>query len=323
MSGTATSERIKVLVITAEAAVKAGELQKAADALRNATQLDPDDASVKQQWAALRQLESGEAVVEVVRRHLISGHEDDGRRALQMLQTKQVSSQDALELTNLLMDTAASTPLLDSLTGRLLSHNISARKGVATRMSKNATEVFELMLERGEESFAALANMLLEEVAWANGKAQATAQKDVFRLCVATLIEAGAEHLERVMRCIARLLSAAPDTMANLIDADVVDAIVSCLDIRQPATLRSQAVLATSKMLEATKQQGEELFSSFITERMSKHTNNDFITVFSAAAAVFPIIPAVAAKLFLTEGFIQQLVPNLERNWEDGAAGGR
>ena len=125
------------------------------------------------------------------------------------------------------------------------------------------------------------------------------------------------------MRCIARLLTAAPDTVSSIVDAEVLDAILSSLDIRLAAPLRAQAMLATSKLLEATKEEGEKQFSQFIMGRASKQTNDDLIIVFSAAAAVFPVIPAVAARLFLTDGLVQQLVPNLERNSEDGAAGKR
>ena len=101
--------------------------------------------------------------------------------------------------------------LLDSLTGTLLSRNIEARRLVATRLAENATEVFDFLFGRGEESFRALTALPLESSLWQSKSQQEMAQRDVFRLCVATLIEAGAEHLEMVMRCIARLLAVTPE----------------------------------------------------------------------------------------------------------------
>jgi protein unc-45 len=324
MSVDDTASRIETLLAAADDAIAANQLQKAAEALREASHLDPGNVNIKDRWAALQKLEAGGGdVPSLLQNYIGANNDDDGQKALQTLQTRQLPNKDAVEATGLLLNAATPRPLLDALTESLLSRNVEARKLVATRLSENATEVFELLYARGPETLNALALIPLENTLWSSKEQQTTAQRDLFRLSVATLIEAGAEHLERIMRCIARLLSAVPDVLADLVDDEVLDAILSSLDIRLPAPLRSQAILATSKLLEATKQSGEELFSNFITERVSKQTNNDLIIAFSAAAAVFPIIPVVTAKLFMIDGFIQQLVPNLERNWDDGAAGKR
>ena len=323
MSSSSTDDRIHDLLDKADEAIKNKQLQKAAEVLREASHLDPNNAQVKERWTTLHKLDAGGDVLELLKTYLGSQGAEDGQKALQALKTKPLSANDAVQAIELLLRIRSSPDLLDSLTGTLLLRNVEARKFVATKLSENATELFELLFERGEDSFLALASIPGETSIWQSQNDQETAQRDIFRLCVATLIEAGADHLERVMRCISRLLTVAPDNVGDIIDEDVLDAILSSLDIRLAAPLRHQAMLATSKLLEATKQRGEELFSQFIMGRASKQTNDDLIVVFSAAAAVFPVIPAVAARLFLTDGFVQQLVPNLERNSEDGAAGKR
>ena len=323
MSSSGTTDHVAALLAKADEAIKSNELQRAAEALREASHLDSDNAQVKEKWTKLQSLDGGGDALELLRTYLGSQETDDGEKALQALKSKQLPIADATPATELVLRINSSPELLDILTGTLLLRNIEARKIVAMRLTENATEIFELLFERGEESFNAMVSIPLENSLWQSNDKQATAQRDTFRLCAATLIEAGADNLERVMRCIARLLSIAPDTVADIIDDEVLDAILSSLDIRLSASLRSQAMLATSKLLEATKQRGEELFSHFITDRAEKQTNDDLIVVFSAAAAVFPVIPAVAARLFLIDGFVQQLVPNLERNSEDGAAGKR
>lgn len=320
MSSTGTSERIHALLLQADEAIRINELQKAAVALREATRLDSADTQVKERWTALQKLDDGSDALELLRVYLASQETEDGQKALKALKAKQLPTEEAVQAAELVFRVKSTSELLDSLTAEVLLRNVTARKVAATKLSENATEVFELLCERGEHSFNALAAIPLENSLWQSKEQQVTAQKDVFRLCAATLIEAGAEHLERVLRCIARILTIAPDNVADLVDGEVLDAILSFLDVRVLPPLRSQAMLATSKLLEATKQRGEELFSEFITGRASKQTNDDLIIVFSAAAAVFPITTAVAAKLFLTDGFVQQLVPNLERNWDDGAA---
>lgn len=323
MSTDGTSTRIKVLLAAADAAAKTDDLRKAAETLREASHLDPSNAEVKERIIALQRLEEGGNVVDLLKNYLTGEHDEDGKRALQTIKAKRLASEDAVPAIDLLLGATSVQPLLDSLTGSLLSRNIDARRRITVKLVENATQIFEQLYERGEESFNAFSTITLEDTAWKSKDEQDTAQKDVFRLCVATLIEAGAEHLERIMRCIARTLSLASQTVIEIVDADVFEAVLTCLDLRVALPLRSQAILATSKLLEATKEQGEELFSNFITERAEKQTNNDLIVAFSAAAALFPIIPAVASKLFLIDGFVQQLVPNLERNWDDGAAGKR
>ena len=323
MSSTETQERIAGLLAKADGAIKNDERVKAAEALREASHLDSSNEDVKERWAKLQKADYGINILESLQLYLGSNDAKDGEKALATLKSRQLPAKDATEAIELLLSATTKPDLLDSLTGTLISRHVEARKVVAVRFSDNATEAFEKLFARGEESFKALAILPLEDPLWKSKDTQVTAQRDFFRLSVAKLIAAGAEHLERVMQPIARLLSTAPDAMSDIVDEDVMDAILSSLDIRVETPLRSQAMLATSKLLEATKERGEQLFSDFIMSRASKQTNDDLIIAFSAAAAAFPVIPVVASRLFLTDGFVQQLVPNLERNWEDGAAGRR
>ncbi|KAK0900703.1 SWI5-dependent HO expression protein 4 [Friedmanniomyces endolithicus] len=88
------------------------------------------------------------------------------------------------------------------------------------------------------------------------------------------------------------------------------------------ATLIS-ANVKNPEMLEVTDERGEVFFVEYVKVKVAKGTNDDLILAFSAASAVFPILPQVAAKLFLTEGFVRDLVPNLEKNSEAAAHGKR
>ena len=323
MSSTAQSDRVNSLLAQVDEAIKSNELQKAAETLREASHLDPENAEVKARWTALQKQEDSGNVLALIRDYLSTDEVEFGQSALQALRQKELPPHDAEQTTELLLHAKGGPELLDTLTATLLSRNVPSRRAIATKLSANATEIFELTFLRGEETFRSFASIPLENTLWTGKEQQETVQKDVFRLSVAKLIDAGAENLSRVMKCIARLLTLVPEIVAPIVDADVLDAIVLSLDIRLAAILRSQAMLATSKLLEATKERGEQLFSDFITERVAKQTNEDLILAFSAAAALFPVIPAVAAKLFLIDGFVQQLVPNLEKNWEEGAAGKR
>lgn len=324
MSSKASTERVNELLAKADEFICAKDLPRAAQALKEATRLDSQNGQVKEKWTAFQKLEAGvDDAIELLRIYVGGQDAEDGQKALQALRQKSLAENDAVEAIDLVLNTKVATSLIDPLAATILSKNVEARKAVATKLSANATQTFELAFETGPEAFNAFASIALEAFLWPSKEQQVIAQKDVFRLCVATLIEPGEEKFERLMKCIARLLTLAPDAVAPIIDEEDVDIILSSLDIRLPANLRSQTMLVVSKLLEVTKEQGEELFSNFINGRAQKQTNDDLIIVFSAAAAVFPMIPVAAAKLFLTDGFIQQLVPNLEKNSEEGQAGKR
>lgn len=324
MSSTTSTDRISELLTKADEFIEAQDLAKAAQALKEAARLDGDNVKVKEKWATFKKLEDGIGdVLDLLRIYIGSQAAEDGEKVLQVIRSKALAEDQAIEAIDLVLNARSKPRLLDSIATTLLARNTSARKGTATKLAENATKTFERFFQLGDESFNAFAAVPLEALLWLSKEQQTTAQKDVFRLCVATLIEPGAENLERVMTGITRLVAMAPDTIAPEIDAEDVDAILSSLDVRLPASLRSQATLAISKVLEATKERGEEMFSTFINQRAKKQTNDDLVIVFSGAAAVFPLIPVCAAKLFLTDGFVQQLVPNLERNFEEGQAGNR
>ncbi|KAK4544372.1 hypothetical protein LTR36_004263 [Oleoguttula mirabilis] len=324
MSRTPDDDKLATLLAQVDEAIELKQLAKAADLLREASQIKADDVEVKKRWLKLQNQEGAvDGAAKVLQRYLESGKDEDGHKVIQALEHIRLSPVAANAAYDLLLGADKKLGLLDELTGTLLGRQFEVQKRVAAALVSNATEVFERMFHTGTESFKAFAGVPLDNAVWSSKEAQVAAQQDVFRLCIATLMEAGVERPESLMRAIARQLAIQPDSVACLIDEDVFDVILADLDIRLDSTLRSQAMLSTSKLLEVSQQAGETLFAEFVTVRVAKQTNDDLIRAFSAAAAVFPILPAVAAKLFMTDGFVQQLVPNLERNSDAAVAGKR
>lgn len=324
MSSAEEQERISQLLAQADEAARGDGLQKASELLKEASHLDPDNAKVKDAWLALQKREQTGNLIGLLRSYLGAGPESDGQKALQALRQKRLPPAEAEEAVRLLLEPAReAADLLDSLTGTLLYVSVDARKLLAEKLNEPFSELFDQLFERGEESFKALATLAFDQAVWTSKDRQAAAQKDLFRLGIAKLIDVGVENLDRPMQLIARQLSIAPDNVQNLVDEDIFDVVLVCLDIRREPSLRRQAILATSKMLEITKDRGETLFGQFIASKVAKQTNDDLIIAFSVAAAVFPMVPSVAASLFMTDGFVQQLVPNLERNSEAASQGQR
>ena len=324
MAQSGEHREVGALIARADQALSSGNLAQAAVALREASHLEPDNINVKQRWLALQNLESsGNDALQMLNRYLTSGKDEDGRATLLVLQREQLSPDEAAACYAALLDADSTPKLYDQIFGTILAHQIEARKLIALRLSTHATLTFDRVFHAGEESFKALTGVPLDSALWSSKEAQIAAQKDFFRLCVATLIAAGVDHPERAMKAIARQLAADPDSIASLIDQDVFDAVLSALDIRLDSRLKSQAMLSTSKLLEVSKDAGGVCFAEFVASRVAKQTSGDLIVAFSAAAAVFPLLPVLVAKLFMTDGFVQQLVPNLERSSVMSAAGKR
>ncbi|KAH9827983.1 putative actin cytoskeleton organization protein (Cro1) [Teratosphaeria destructans] len=327
MSESTNDERLTELLKLADEANNAGDLSRVGSILKEAMQLSPQNEDVRKRWLAMQGSGSeGTEALEAVRTYVRTGADDEGRRALQLLDqsgSKSMSPHAAAELLDLLLDGSNALEMQDQLTVTLLSRQIEARRYLATKLASNATQVFGKLLKVGDRTFSLVGTAMLDDALWESKDVQRKMQRDVFQLCVATLMEAGVERPAAVMKAIARQLTARPETIADLIDGDVFDVILEDLDIRSESHLRSQAVLSISKLLEVTKEKGEQLFVDFVIGRVKRQTNDDLIIAFSAAASVFPILPGVAARLFMTEGFVQQLVPNLERNSEAAAEGKR
>lgn len=314
----ANNERAESLVTEARACVEKRELQKASRLAKEALSLAPHNPNVRSLLLLLQNLESNDQILTLCKKYVNDGIENDGKEALRHLkQQTTVPPQDVVELLKLLLEHAGpSTELSDELISTLLANSLAARTDLAKGFLLNteSTRVFHLLYQQGERSFRALSTILLDEAAWTSPKSQKEAKRDAFQLALSKLLDPALEHGDWLMALVARLLASKPKDLAGLLDADVFEIVLSALDIRLDTPIRSQATLATIKLLEETGEQGASFFSTFVTNTVAKTHHDDLIVAFSAAAAVFPIAPAVTAKLFLTPGFLEGLVPTLERN---------
>ncbi|WPH04638.1 ring assembly protein 3 [Acrodontium crateriforme] len=324
MSSTSTDDRVALLKRQAEDASQGNELAKAAQLLREASKLAPNDEEIQKQWRSLQDREGGADVLQLLNAYIESKKDDEGQHVLLALgQQKQMNPDAASSIYQLLQKNEPNLALHDRITGTWLTAHAEAKNLVVKDLASSTTDTFDRFFSYGPESFHAFSSLPFENNLWTSKEPQTTAQKDLFRLCVATLMDTAIDHPDRLMQALARQLALSPENVVSLIDADVSDVILSSLDIRLDSSLRRQATLATAKMLEATKEHGEVLFANFVTEHVAKQRNDDLIVAFSAAAEVFPIIPLVASRLFMTDGFVQQLVPNLEKNSDAAASGKR
>lgn len=236
-------------------------------------------------------------------------------------QQARISSDLAQECLNVLLDNQSTTRLAtrDALIARLLHQSQGARASLASRLrTGSVARVFNELYHVGDRTVNALIAVVLDVSAWSSEPVREEFEQDVFKLFLARLVEVGHEHDVRAIAGIARLLATDAQRLEPLITTETFDVILSLLDIRLPVDVRSQATLAMAKYLEISQEKGQTLFSEFVTSRVVRETKDDLILAFSVAAAVFPILPAVAAALFLTEGFVQSLTLLLQKDTRGG-----
>ncbi|KZF19466.1 putative actin cytoskeleton organization protein [Xylona heveae TC161] len=297
--------------------VAAGKIEAGARAVREAVSIDPDNADVKRAFDELQNDQNRDPLWILCRRFVNDRDDSAGREAIHFLARYGASVPRSIgeECVKLLLDRSkvTYTPLVDELVAALLRQNVGARAEVAYQLETKIIGIFEDLWMIGDQATDALSAVLLDPQAWTSHTSRIRCEGDVFHLLEAKLIEAGQDHPSRAMRVVARLLAADAENVKGRVDEDTFDVMLTSLDNRLPADLRTQATLAAAKFIEASPDDGQRHLNKFVLSRLAKQKNDDLIVAFSAAAAVFPVASAVCIGLFLNEGFVSSLVPVLNK----------
>ncbi|KAF1841101.1 ARM repeat-containing protein [Cucurbitaria berberidis CBS 394.84] len=311
MTTKSEEERAVQLAQKARESTKAGELASAARYLREASTIAPDHPQIKDAWEQLRQEEEKSELLSICKVWVRSKDEHDGEKALQTMKSHGLKRKEAEQAMEVLFDFKGEDDILDQVTGELLQ-NPGAQAWLANAVQEQPTRIYYELFERGDDSIDGLLKVLLNRAVWPDDEAFKTGHRDIFMLSLAMMMEEALEHPERAMKGIAQLLAHYAEHLKGIIDADSFDVILTSLDIRLPASLRSQATLASIKLFELAPDTAGELISKFVTYRARKGEANNLVIAFSAATAIFPVAVTAAATLFLTEGFVSSLVPMVE-----------
>ncbi|THY63069.1 ARM repeat-containing protein [Aureobasidium pullulans] len=319
MADSTTTQRVEELVAQARTCIEQRQLQKATQLAKEAASLAPTNQNVQALVQSLSIEESsGSQILTLIKNYVEQGDQTDGQEAVKLLkQHTAIPSDQISDVAHFLFDhDGKPTEIRDELTGAFVINSAAARKQLASRIQvgTEATRFFRLLWRRGEHSFNSILPVLLDANAWPNSETQTQAKRDAFLLALGKLLDPALEHGEWSMTLIARLLTSNAHDMAGLIDRDAFEIVLAQLDIRLDTKIRAQATLAVAKLLEETREEGENIFTDYVTNTVSKGHNDELIVAFSAAASVFPLVPQTVAKLFLTPGFLEGLIPVLERN---------
>lgn len=307
MPDAATNDRVNDLVAQFKSLSAAGKLQDAADALRNASSLDPDNEQVKAGLQELSKPEVQADPLKLVRSYIEDPSEDCGKSAVAGLsQTTNLSAEDARSILELCLPANDNLKIKRQLVGALFTLPTTP-KALTEVILDRPTEIFKAVWSCGPNALRGLTTTTLAATAWVSEEDRIKAERDIFMLLLAKLLEPGLDNPELAMSAIARMLAADAGRFRDIIEPESFDIMLSALSIDNDVALRSQATLAVAKILEADPEGGQKLLTDGVVNRVAQQGTDDLIIAFSAAAAVFPVVPNMAAALFMTDGFLADL----------------
>ena len=290
--------------------------QEASRALREAASLSPDNPDVRAAFDRIRQDESVHPLAKLVHRFTQEKDEAAGKEAVDGFGQGSEIPDSVAEMA--LRMTIAATALdendiRDQLVANLLQNCHGAKKYLAKRMQDAMAVVFNEVYEIGDGAANGMNTVVLDASVWTDASAREACERDIFQMFIAKLMESGHDHDGRALKGVSRLLTLHADSLQHLIDEEVFDLFLVSLDDRLSMEVRGLATLATAKYMEVANGKAHQYFSNFVASRVMNQTADDLIIAFSAAAAVFPLVPSVASALFLTDGFLPSMMPLLQK----------
>ncbi|KAI9724195.1 MAG: hypothetical protein M1828_003940 [Chrysothrix sp. TS-e1954] len=268
------------------------------------------DARVQRAAEALTDVQKKLNYVELVQHLLDQGDESKAEVIRRTLGYKDIPVEQLQRIVDVLLERGHEQKIASDILHLILTSHDDARKRLAECFCERPTEVFNALWALGERGTGWLATIVKQpsKTVWRDEATRIKSEKDAFTLLLAKLFEAGLDHPEIAMKCVALLLTADAANLEQLVDADSFQTILTFLKNDNTAELRSQATLVAAKLLEVSPTRGQRLLAEFVVNRIAQQSKNDLITAFSAAGAIFPVVPSMAAGLFLTEGFIADLI---------------
>ncbi|EAW13030.1 UNC45-central domain-containing protein [Aspergillus clavatus NRRL 1] len=296
-----------------------GHREAASRNLREALSLAPDSPAVKAAIIKIQQEEeNGHHLLDLCQRYATGKDESAGKDAALYLRTDGLKPPEkvALECVKLLLaqDPHTLSSVQDDVISGLVRQNASVRQYFSNKLQISVTTFFDEIYDRGDGAAVCLDTVVLDHAVWPSEDTRLHCESELFQLFIAKLMESGHDLDGRSLKGIARLLAVDAVKLQHLVDDEGLDVILSSLDLRLPLELRSQATLATVKYLETAREPGQDRFSRLLSAKVTSSRNNDHIIAFSALAAVFPVVPDVAAAIFLSDDFVNSLIPFTSRN---------
>ena len=293
--------------------------KQASRKLREAAALGHDNPDVQAAFLEIHNDQNNSPLLDLCRRYGLYHNNAAGSEAVAYLRSSDAPNAGpvALECLQIILECRQASMSDDQnfIIAELARQSPQVRQYFASELQASTTEFFDNVYERGDDAANCLRSVVLDDKIWSDEDARLRVEDDLFQLFLAKLMETGHDHDGRALKGIALLLIADPQRLHTFIDEEAFEALMGSLDLRLPSDVRGQATLVLSKFFSTDEAAAQALFTSYITSHVARQKGDDLVLAFSAAASLFPVIPSIAAELFLTEGFLTSLMPLLGRQF--------
>lgn len=280
--------------------------------------MGPENVDVQAAFLAIHNEETRSPLLDLIRRYAMYHDQKAGEEAIKYLRSSEApnAASAALECVQLVLECQSGTlsTSQDAILAELASKSLAVRRYFAKELEASTTEFFDNVYDRGDDAANCLRSVVLDQTLWDSEAARLHVEDELFQLFLAKLMESGHDHDGRALKGIALLLIADTQRLHTFVDEDAFEALLTSLDYRLPPDVRGQATLVLSKLLEVAETTSQQYFVKYITDHVAKARGDDLILAFSAGAQFFPLASAIVAQLFLTDGFLQSILPLLEKN---------
>ena len=313
MSEEAKKKRVAELVQKARTARRQDANQEAADAVKEALSINPDDEEAQKLFEGLS-LAAGKPV-DVLK---LCEEFYDGRLSETSFRGQLDSSSIDIEGTRETIEFAFARKGQrgDTMVECLLSKPNGKRAFIPLFLNE-PTRTFKALWDLGEYSLGAVINkVLLQPGGWSKAADRDKAEKDMLYSLLSKMLQAGIENPELAMLSIARLLAYDVAKLQSFIDSDAYMVFFDALNVEHSTAMRAQATLTLAKLHEVNPDHWEKELVTYVDSMAKSPLTDNVIRACSAVGSLFPVAPPICARMFLKEGFVQQLM-HLVNNTEN------
>ncbi|KAK6497618.1 hypothetical protein TWF481_012023 [Arthrobotrys musiformis] len=313
-----TDKRASLLASTALGLFKAGRLEDAARALREAIHIAPQNPQVRAAFQHIQETQdSGSKIPELCRKLLEDGEAEPGAEAVKIVQGGgNLTSDQAKAIVLAVLQYEGEEENVKLLAGRLLAavvnHNVDGKTALVAMVSDDGMRerIFGRALGLGAEAAESLTSTVLDMKAWKDDQRD-TVERAWFRYLLSQL--AKSQRVESSIRPISRMLAVDAQKLQSLIGKHEFIDFITLITNGSEEDTRTGALLAAAKYLESIESElSLQLLGDFLTNRLASDDDEEMALAFNVAAALFPVATSSLSNLFHTDGFVQNLVPSLQ-----------
>ncbi|KAF3936208.1 hypothetical protein ABW19_dt0204114 [Dactylella cylindrospora] len=321
MSSAATvDKRAALLASTALGLFNAGRmelLQDAARALREAIHLSPNNPQVRAAFQHIQETQdAGSKIPDLCKKLLEDGSVASGEEALKIIQSGgsvEKEKAKAIVLAIVQYEGEENTRFIaGKILAALVAANTDAKTGFVALVANSdmRERIYKRVLKLGREAIDSLTSTILDSKVWKDDQ-QETALKSWFQFLVTQVTQS--KPVEVSIRPISRLLAVEAKKLEPLVGETEFTKLLALIHEGSTEEFRTGALLAAAKYLEAVESdKALKLLGDFLTSRIASDNDEDMSLAFNVAAALFPVATTSLSALFLTNGFVQNLVPSLQ-----------